>query len=306
MLGGLTSKSTVLTNQRFARSTALFISLITLSFLLMTFDIRTEGGGVIGTLRDGARTLFDPVQSAVTAVVRPVADAVDGLVNLAGLRSENDRLREQLEDANRILVETESIRSENEVLRELLQLELPGELLSRSTVARVQAGGSSNFDLSIVLDKGADEGIAIGQPVVNLQGLVGHIETVTSQSSTVKLLIDPDHAVAVRLAPSDYVGTAEGRGSSDLKFVSSRADGPVAAGEVVVTFPNRYPAGLVVGTVARSAEPAAGAGIQTTIDPAVDFERLDFVRVIFFLPDADQGEEEPAEVDPADESVPTP
>ena len=73
-----------------------------------------------------------------------------------------------------------------------------------------------------------------------------------------------------------------------------------------MTFPNRYPAGLVVGTVARSAEPAAGAGIQTTIDPAVDFERLDFVRVIFFLPDADQGEEEPAEVDPADESVPTP
>ncbi len=289
----------MLTNQRFARSTALFISLITLSFLLMTFDVRTEGGGVTGTLRDGVRTLFNPIQSAVTSVVRPVADAVDALVNLAGLRNENDRLREQLEDANRILAETESIRADNEVLSQLLQLELPGELLSQSVVARVQAGGSSNFDFSISLDKGSGEGIAVGQPVVNLQGLVGHIDSVGSSSSTVKLLTDPDHAVAVRLVPGGFVGTAEGRGSGDLKFVSSRADAPVEAGDVVVTYANRYPAGLVVGTIARSVEPAAGAGIQTTIDPAVDFERLDFVRVIFFLPGT--GDEVPVDDQPDDE-----
>lgn len=291
----------MLPSQRFARSTALFISLITLSFLLMTFDVRNEGGGVTGTLRDGVRTLFDPVQSVVTAVIRPVADTADALVNLAGLRAENDRLREDLEEVNRVLAETESIRAENEVLRQLLQLELPGELLAQSTVARVQAGGSSNFDFSVVLNKGADEGIAIGQPVVNLQGLVGYVEAVTSNSATVKLLTDPDHAVAVRLVSTGFVGTAEGRGSGDLKLVSSRADGPVEEGEVVVTFANRYPAGLIVGTVARSAAPAAGAGIQTTIDPAVDFERLDFVRVIFFLP----GSEEPAVEDPADGEVPT-
>ncbi len=292
----------MLTNQRFARSTALFISLITLSFLLMTFDVRTEGGGVTGTLRDGVRTLFDPVQSTVTAVIRPVANAVDALVNLAGLRAENDRLREDLQDANRILFETEGIRTENEVLRQLLQLELPAELLDQSVVARVQAGGSSNFDFSVVLNKGADAGIAIGQPVVNLEGLVGHIASVTSNSATIKLLTDPDHAVAVRLATTQFVGTAEGRGSGDLKFTSSRADGPVEAGEVVVTFPNRYPAGLVVGTVAQSAEPAAGAGIQTTIAPAVDFEQLDFVRVIFFLPG---GDEVPADDEaPADEETP--
>ena len=283
----------MLPSQRFARSTALFISLITLSFLLMTFDVRTEGGGVTGTLRDGVRTLFDPVQSAVSAVIRPVANAADALVNLAGLRAENDRLREELQDANRVLRETEGIRSENEVLRELLQLELPGELLTQSVVARVQASGSSNFDFSVVLNKGADDGIAIGQPVVNLEGLVGHVDAVTANSATIKLLTDPDHAVAVRLVTTQFVGTAEGRGSGDLKFISSRADGPVDEGEVVVTFPNRYPAGLVVGTVAQSAEPAAGVGIQTTIDPAVNFERLDFVRVIFFIP----GSEEP----PADE-----
>ena len=286
----------MLTNQRFARSTALFISLITLSFLLMTFDVRSEGEGVTGTLRDGVRTLFDPVQSAVTAVVRPVADGVDAIVNLTGLRAENDRLREQLEDANRVLAETESIRSENESLRQLLQLELPGELLAQSVVARVQASGSSNFDFSVVLNKGADHGLAIGQPVVNLQGLVGRIDAVTSSSATVKLLTDPDHLVAVRLADSGVIGTAEGRGAGDLKLISSRADRSVSEGEVVVTFANRYPAGLVVGHVAADADVSVGTGLQATIDPAVDFERLDFVRVILFLPGTadDDGPELPA------------
>ena len=69
---------------------------------------------------------------------------------------------------------------------------------------------------------------------------------------------------------------------------------------MVVTFANRYPAGLVVGTVGRSAEPATGVGIQTTVDPAVDFERLDFVRVVFFLP----GSEEPLIEEPAGDEVP--
>lgn len=297
----------MLTNQRFARSTALFISLITLSFLLMTFDIRSEGEGVTGTLREGVRTLFDPVQTAVTAVVRPVADAVDAMVNLTGLRTENDRLREQLEEANRVLAETESIRSENEVLRQLLDLELPGELLAQSVVARVQAVGSSNFDFSVVLNKGADHGLAIGQPVVNLQGLVGRIDAVTSSSATVKLLTDPDHSVAVRLVDSGLIGTAEGRGAGNLKFISSRADGPVFEGEVVVTFANRYPAGLLVGKVAEDADVSVGTGLQTTIDPAVDFERLDFVRVILFLPgtgDDAPADEQPALEPPAGEETP--
>jgi rod shape-determining protein MreC len=139
--------------------------------------------------------------------------------------------------------------------------------------------------------------------VVNLQGLVGRIVSVTSSSSTVKLLTDPDHAVAVQLARSGFVGTASGRGAGDLKFVSSRADGPVGFGEVAVTLAGRYPAGLLVGRVAKDAAPAIGAGVQTTIEPAVDFNQLDFVRVILFLPGTDQTPdgEEPA---PAGESTP--
>ena len=293
----------MLTNQRFARSTAVFLTLVTIAFLLMTFDVRSERGGITGTLRDGAHTLFEPVQAAVNSVVRPIDSSIEALINLAGLRAENDRLRQQLDEAIRKLAETEVIRSQNEVLLQLSQLDLPGDLLEQSLVARVQSGGSSNFDFSLVLNKGSADGLAEGQPVVNLQGLVGRLVSVTSSSSTVKLLTDPDHSVAVQLARSGFVGTASGRGAGDLKFVSSRADGPVGSGEVAVTLAGRYPAGLLVGRVAKDAAPAIGAGVQTTIEPAVDFNQLDFVRVILFLPGTDQTPdgEEPA---PAGESTP--
>ncbi len=289
----------MLTNQRFARPTAVFLTLITIAFLLMTFDVRSARGGITGTFRDGAHALFEPVQAAVNSVVRPIDSSIEALINLAGLSAENDRLRQQLAEANRTLAETEAIRSQNEVLLQLAQLDLPGDLLDRSLVARVQSGGSSNFDFSLVLNKGSGDGLVEGQPVVNLQGLVGRIDSVTSSSATVKLLTDPDHAVAVQLAMSGFVGTASGRGSGDLKFVSSRADGPIRATEVVVTLAGRYPAGLLVGRIAKNAAPAIGAGVQSTIEPAVDFNQLDFVRVILFLPGAEPvatvGEPAPAE-----------
>ena len=293
----------MLTNQRFARSTALFLTLVTIAFLLMTFDVRSRRGGITGTLRDGAHTLFEPVQAAVNSVVRPIDSSIEALINLAGLRAENDRLRQQLDEANRTLAETEVLRSQNEVLLRLLLLDLPGDLLDQSLVARVQSGGSSNFDFSLVLSKGSRDGLAEGQPVVNLQGLVGRIVSVTSSSATVKLLTDPDHAVSVQLVRSGFVGTASGRGAGDLKFISSRADGPVETGEVVVTLAGRYPAGLLVGRVAKDAAPATGAGLQTTIEPAVDFNQLDFVRVILFLPGADQAPADEEEA-PAGESTP--
>lgn len=292
----------MLTNQRFARSTALFLTLITIAFLLMTFDVRSDRGGVTGAIREGAHTLFEPVQSAVNSVVRPIDSSIEALINLAGLRAENDRLRQELDEANRLLAETEVIRNQNEVLLQLAQLELPGDLLEQSLVARVQSGGSSNFDFSLVLNKGAADGLAEGQPVVNLQGLVGRIDAVTSSSATVKLLTDPDHAVSVQLSNSGFVGSATGRGSGDLKFVSSRADGPVSAGEVVVTLAGRYPAGLLVGRIAKNAAPATGAGVQSTIETAVDFNQLDFVRVILVLSGADQPP--PADEAPTDDATP--
>ena len=60
------------TGRRFDRVTALFLTLLAVGFILATFDVRADGEGAGTVLRDGAQTLFNPVQRSVDFVTRPV------------------------------------------------------------------------------------------------------------------------------------------------------------------------------------------------------------------------------------------
>ena len=71
------------------RSTFVVIGLVVISFLMMTFDIRSSSQGIGGTLRTGVQAMVAPLQNAMNAVIDPVGDFADGLANLAGLRLEN-------------------------------------------------------------------------------------------------------------------------------------------------------------------------------------------------------------------------
>lgn len=271
----------MLTHRRVQRSTALFITLLVVAFILMTVDVRSSGDGVAETLREGTQAVVAPVQQAADTVVGPVADAINSVGDYFGLRSENERLRLQVEELRAQLAQAEALAQENEQLRIQLNLELPEELAR--VVARVQAGGVTNFDHVVVIDRGSSSGIGRGMPVVNAQGLLGRVETVTEGSATVKLITDPTHAVTVRVVDSGDLGVAIGRGSGDLALEINNAAGAIAAGELVLTDAStRFPPGLVVGIVAADASPEGGILIRSRVAPAVDFNRLDFVSVLLF------------------------
>ena len=227
----------MLTNRRPERSTALFITLLIIAFGLMTYDVSSDGGGAVSSLRSGARSLFAPLQNAADAVTRPIADTIDAVADVAGLRAENDQLRQQLDDARAQLAQAEAVFAENEELRNRLNLELPSEL--ETAAARVQAGGTSNFDHSIVIDKGSSSGVGVDMPVVNSRGLVGRTISVSESSATVLLGNDPVHQVRVSVIGEAGRGGARGRGSSDLSPRSENASGPVEKGDLVGTAAGR-------------------------------------------------------------------
>ena len=131
--------------QRFDRSTSLMIALLVVAFLLATFDVRSAGGGIGTTMRDGAQTLFSPLQEAASAVTRPVVGFIDAISDLASLREENEALRAENERLSAEVEQIAIIQSENEVLRELNDLEAPDDL--PTVAARIGSPGSSSFDL---------------------------------------------------------------------------------------------------------------------------------------------------------------
>lgn len=268
--------------RRTHRRRSVLVLLVLTSITLITLDTRDNGSGITGTVRDQARDLMAPVQSAVDDVLSPVADWFDGVTRAGDLKHENVRLRRQLARARGDAATAKGALSENRQLRSLAKL--PFILGLRGFDGQVVAGSPGNFESTIGVDKGRDAGVARGMPVVAGDGLVGRVTDASGRRATVLLLTDPKSGVSVRLEHSGAVGVANGRSGSDLlrlDFVAPEVE--VKRGELVFTSGLEngvYPANIPVGKVV-SVKKAPGALEQTImVKPLVDVGRLSFVRVL--------------------------
>ena len=266
------------TGRRFDRVTALFLSLLAVGFVLATFDVRSQGNGTSTVFRDGAQTLFNPVQRAVDFVTRPVVGFVDGVSNIAGLRDENTRLQSRVGELENQLQETSALERQLAELQAINDLAPPEELAA--VTARIYSAGPSVFDHVRNIDKGSADGIALGQAVMDENGLVGRISVVSAHSSRVRLLTDPQVSVGVRVQETNQTGIATGQGTAPLRLEMFQASSPVEKGAVVLTEGSRFPPGIIVGYVAESADAGVGFALRTTVDTAANISELDFVKVV--------------------------
>jgi len=265
-------------SRRFERSTGLFAGLLAISFLIMTFDVRSDGAGLGDTLREGAQTLFSPLQRVADAITRPVVGFIDGISDIAGLREENERLRERLDELTADRERVLSLQNQVEELQKILDVDPPGNL--ETVAARIFSPGVTDFDHIRWIDKGSDDGVVSGQAVVDEDGLVGRIDFVTDTSARVRLITDPRLGIGVRNLVTNETGWVEGTGTEPLRLKMFNAVEPVSRGDLVVTDGTRFPPNLTVGTVLQNARSEAGFQLISSVDPAIDVSRLDFVKVI--------------------------
>jgi rod shape-determining protein MreC len=264
--------------QRFDRTTTLMIGLLVMSFLLATFDVRGQGGGIGTTMRDGAQTLFAPMQDAAAAVTRPVVGFMDALSDIASLRQENEALRLENDALKAQLDQGVSVEAELKHLKELVDLQDASDL--PTVVARISSSGSSTFDHVRFINKGSADGISEGDAVVDARGLVGRVDLVFEHRAEVRLILDPNVQVFVRDQSTSQEGIVRGDNENDLLLRMSNVDEPVHADSVIVTAGSRFPPGITVGTVTKTASDDAGFGLVTGVVPAVSFSRLDYVIVV--------------------------
>ena len=194
------------------------------------------------------------------------------------LHQENDVLRQEV----RALSET---GRENIRLRELLNLK--EHTAFHTVAARVIGRDSSNWWKSIQIDRGSNDGVRENLAVLNADGLIGKIISVTRGEARVLLLSDPNCKVSALLQDTRKLGVASG---SDAAFsFSSRCvmtyvnrDAEVKPGENVITSGlGVFPKGIFIGTVTRAQlNKQTGMYQDVEIKPAVDFRRLEEVIVI--------------------------
>jgi rod shape-determining protein MreC len=269
----------------------LVIGLVALSLAIITVDYREGDSGPLASLGRGAQTFMAPLQEGVTTATRPVGDFFTGLAHLPSLARENQDLQNQVADLQTRVAANAQIQAQNQQLEE--QLGLKTTLFPHSVPAVVIANGYSNFDYTITIDKGTDDGVAVDQPVitgsVESPRLVGIVASVTSISADVQLLIDRNFGVAGRLASSGETGLVVGQGEQDLRMDDIPADTKFPSGdqpEYVFTVSykigdehGRYPPGLLIGQVSK-VYPGTTPQADVSVAPAVDFTALEYVQVL--------------------------
>ena len=278
--------------RRTDRSAFVAIMLLAISLLLMTFDVRSSDEGIGATLRNVAQFLVAPIQAGVNVVITPIVEFTDGLANLAGLRDENQRLRDRIAELEAEVIHVDHLEARVDELNTLLGLRLVDDLHELAVTAEV-TGRAGTLDPTLIIDRGTDDGVHAGQPVIDSQGaLVGVVFEATQRVATVTPITSRRApGVTVRLADGRR-GIVEGLGTGILELSILDADAPVRPGELLTTYgpfgeSNSFPKGLDVGTVVASASPRSGV-VRVEVTPIGDVDRLEYVAVIPWPPAPDQ------------------
>jgi rod shape-determining protein MreC len=272
--------------RRSARPRFLLLLLVLTAITFVTLDTRAGGSGVIGQVRAKAHDAFAPVQDATHSALRPVGDFFTGVVHYGDVKRENARLRDELAKVRGQQLQAADAQRELQLLLGQQHLDFVGNI--PTVPAQVVGTSSSNFELSMQINRGTSSGVAVGMPVVAGAGLVGRIVEVSAKRSTVLLLTDPTFSVGVRLTANGDTGAANGRGRDNPMTIDlvppntklNHGDTLVTSGLQLERFPKDIPVGKV-----RAVKQVPGALQEdVTMDPVVDLSRLEFVQVLQWSP----------------------
>jgi rod shape-determining protein MreC len=256
--------------------------------VLITLDARTEGGA-IDTARGAVLDVLGPLRSNTAKIFEPIGEAWEAVTSYDELEAHNALLRAKLTEIQNSVLEVGEIERERESLLALLGARDRVAHVGRRT-ARVIDAPVSNYQRTLELDKGSRDGITVGMPVETGAGVIGRISNVSVTRSQVELLTDPNFDVGVRMVRSGDDGIASGRGhNEDLEVSFIELDTVVIPGETVVTSGfqgSTFPEGLLIGTVVDVVPNAVQGTQRITIHPAADLDRLRWVQVLLFDPDA--------------------
>jgi rod shape-determining protein MreC len=263
------------------RALPTFITLLVIGVLLMTFDVRVEGRGVVEVLRTGTQSIVSPLQKAASLAVNPVADLFESLANVANLREENAALRAEVAEAQAARVAIEDDLAQLAILQQLYGLDSVDPELGQ-TVANV----IGKVDAAFVVDKGSADGVLVGQPAIDTNGyVVGTVKTVTSGSATIIPITAGRNGLTVLVDTQTGTLTPQVN-TSEMRLLIGDAREPVLEGDRVVTSAGSgaYPAGLPVGVVTSDAAPESNS-LSVGVEPFVNTDTLRIVVILAWPPD---------------------
>lgn len=231
---------------------------------------------VRATIIDG----FAPVLDALSRPAATVRDIVEYAREMAFLRIENARLKEENERLRGWQQIARDLEAEGRALRGILNYVPPR---SRHFVsARVISDSSTAYVRSVIVNAGGDDNVRKGQAAVDGNGLAGRVTEVGHRSARVLLLTDINSRIPIIIESTRYPAILVGDNSERPKLRFMPLEAAPQPGDRIVTSGHGgiFPPGLPVGVIASV---AAG---EVRVQPYVNFDRLEYLRLVDFGTDA--------------------
>jgi rod shape-determining protein MreC len=254
----------------------LLVSVLGVCLLLLTLQTRGEGA----TAGQVVALVTTPLQTVLTKANRAAVGLWTTYLDWKNVRSENRRLRGEVEQLRVDSLRVRETEDENARLRRLLTLR---ERLPLATVAGEVIAREWSWARSLTVNRGRGDNVLRMTPAIAPEGLVGRVVEVRSGTSIVQLLTDPASTVGATVQRTRTPGIVEGepRGTGRFKYMA-RDGAAIQIGDLVVTsgLGGVFPKGIPIGRVSAVIDRGSALFHYATLTPVVDFSRIEEVLLL--------------------------
>ncbi len=251
------------------------ISLVAIGLVVLAL------GGYLTPLSRFALNPLVTAQTWVSGRVQALQLYLTGPRDVAQLTQRNAELEAELAHLRTQIIELQQQLGEYRILSALLDFARAYpeyQYVGASVIGR----DPSPFFKYIHINRGSDDGLRRGMPVVTQQGLVGRISQVTANAALVQLITDPSVTVNVRLEPSRAEAILAGSITGDISLDMIPQEIDVEAGDLVLTsgLGGNYPPNILIGQLTGVRSQDYDLFQSASMQPVVDFNNLEIVLVI--------------------------
>jgi rod shape-determining protein MreC len=265
--------------------------LVACSLILLTAYFGESGSGALHGVQRGTSEILNPIQEGASRALKPIrdlfgwfGDTIAAKGQVEDLRKERDRLRSEV-------LSNEVRSADYQRLSDMLELDGALGLKDKAPkTGRVIFQSPTVWYATIRVDKGSDDGVREGQPVINEEALIGRVTAVFGGSAQVTLITDTTTKVPARAGPRGEFGIVEPASAgnpNDLVMKFTQPGARVSVGDRVVTRGTEpddrerslYPVGLPIGEVRRIDNEGTDTQ-EIHLRPYADMRSLDFVQIL--------------------------
>ena len=238
-------------------------------------------GGYLSPLSRLALSPFVDLQTWFATRFQAIQDFMTAPRDMTRLTQRNAELEAEIARLQAEIIEFQQENTELQVLSALLDFARAhpeNEYLTAAIIGR----DPSPFLHYVIINRGSDDSLLRGMPVVAQQGLIGRIAAVTSGASRVQLITDPDSAINVRIEPSGTEAILSGSITGDISLDLIPQDTDINPGDLVLTsgLGGNYPPNILIGQVASVRQRPFELFQTASVQPVVDFSNLEIALVI--------------------------